>query len=57
MLRLTLPQLRRRVENIPDAAARARYLTQVPANARLLALARQWLGAEAVRAAGLEAES
>jgi hypothetical protein len=54
MLRLTLPRLRLRVENIPEAAARARYLTQVPVNARLLALARERLGREAVRTAGLE---
>ncbi len=54
MLRLTLARLRLRVDDIPEATARARYLTEVATQARLLALARQWLGAEAVRAAGLE---
>jgi len=56
MLRLTLPRLRLRVEDLPDTAARARYLTQVPTHARLLALARERLGREAVRAAELETE-
>jgi eukaryotic-like serine/threonine-protein kinase len=54
LLRTTLSRLRRRVDNIPGAAARTRYLTEVPTQARLLVLARQWLGDEAVRAAGLE---
>jgi tetratricopeptide (TPR) repeat protein len=57
LLRTTLPRLRRRVDNIPEAAARTRYLTEVPTQVRLLALARQWLGDEAVRAAGLEPEA
>lgn len=54
MLQLTLPRLRVRVEDIPSAEARARYLTQVRTNARLLELAREKLGHEAVRTAGLE---
>ncbi|MDY7231678.1 serine/threonine-protein kinase PknK [Hyalangium rubrum] len=57
MLRTTLSRLRPRVEDLPDAATRARYLTQVPNHARLLALARDWLGEEAVRAAGLGLEA
>jgi len=52
-LRETLPGLRRRVDDIPSAEARARYLTDVPAHARLLSLAREWLGEEALREAGL----
>jgi hypothetical protein len=44
------------VDGIPEAAARTRYLTEVQANARLLALAREWFGDEAVRAAGLVPE-
>ncbi|WP_395827937.1 serine/threonine-protein kinase PknK [Archangium violaceum] len=54
MLQTTLHRLRLRVEDLPDAAARTRYLTRIPAHARLLALAREWLGDEAMRAAGLE---
>ncbi len=54
MLRMTLTKLRLRVDDIPDAAMRSCYLTQVPLQARVLALAREWLGDEAVRAAGLE---
>jgi len=42
----TVERLRRRLDNIPDAAWRERYLTQVPAHARLLALAHDWLGAD-----------
>jgi hypothetical protein len=57
MLRLTLRRLQLRVDDLPDAAARTRYLTQVPVNSRLLALARQWLGGEAIRAAGLALEA
>ena len=38
--------LRRRLEDIPDAAARERYMTNVPAHARLLSLSRAWLGDE-----------
>jgi tetratricopeptide (TPR) repeat protein len=53
LLRETLPRLRRRVDDIPDAEARTRYLTEVPTHARLLALARAWLGDEALRDAGL----
>jgi hypothetical protein len=55
MLRLTLSRLRLRVEDIPGGEARTRYLTEVPAHARLLTMARAWLGAEALQAAGLEA--
>jgi tetratricopeptide (TPR) repeat protein len=54
LLRSTLPRLRHRLEDLPDVEMRARYLTQVPANARLLALARERLGAEVLRAAGVE---
>lgn len=54
LLQATLPRLLLRVEDIPGAAERTRYLTQVPAHARLLELARERLGHEAVRAAKLE---
>src|SRR5262249_20613934 len=53
LLRETLPGLRRRVDDIPSAEARARYLTEVPTHARLLSLAKEWLGDEALREAGL----
>jgi hypothetical protein len=53
MLRETLPRLRRRVDDIPSAEARARYLTEVPTHARLLSVAREWLGEEALREVGL----
>jgi len=53
LLRDTLPGLRRRVDDIPSAEARARYLTEVPTHARLLSLANEWLGEEALREAGL----
>jgi hypothetical protein len=33
-----------------ERASRERYLTQVPANARVVALAGEWLGDEAMRA-------
>jgi hypothetical protein len=46
----TLPHLKKRLDNIPERAARERYLTNVPANARLVVLAEAWLGDEAVRA-------
>jgi tetratricopeptide (TPR) repeat protein len=45
-----IPRLKKRVSDIPEPAARERYLTNVPANARLVALAKAWLGDEAVRA-------
>jgi tetratricopeptide (TPR) repeat protein/predicted Ser/Thr protein kinase len=54
LLRTTLSRLRLRVEGLPDAKAKERYLSEVPTQARLLALARAWLGKEAVRVAGLE---
>ncbi len=57
LLRETLPRLRRRVDDIPDAEARARYLTEVPTQARLLSLAKEWLGEEALREAGLIVET
>jgi len=53
LLRETLPGLRRRVDDIPSAEVRARYLTEVPTHARLLSLAREWLGEEALREGGL----
>jgi hypothetical protein len=56
MLRETLPRLRRRVDDIPSAEARARYLTEVPIHARLLSVAREWLGEEALRDARLIVE-
>ena len=56
LLRETLPRLRRRVDDIPSAEARARYLTEVPIHARLLAVAREWLGEEALRDARLIVE-
>jgi len=56
LLRETLPRLRRPVEHIPTAEARARYLTEVPIHARLLSLAKAWLVVEALRDAGLVVE-
>ncbi len=47
-LALALERLWIRVNDIPEGAARERYLTQVPVNARLIALGRAWLGEEAV---------
>ncbi|HYO59586.1 hypothetical protein [Archangium sp.] len=47
-LRRALQCLRTRAEDIPDAAARERFLRQVPENARTLALARQRWGAAEV---------
>src|SRR5262249_33849125 len=49
----TLPRLKKRLDDIPEPAARERYLANVPANARVVALARAWLGAEAVRVLGV----
>jgi hypothetical protein len=46
-LRRALQCVRNRAGDIPDAAARARFLQQVPENARVLALARERWGAEA----------
>lgn len=43
-LRKALQCLRRRARDIPDAAARERFLLQVPDNARTLELARQRWG-------------
>ena len=57
LLRTTLSRLRLRVDDIPDAAAKVRYLTVVPTQARLLTLARAWLGTEAIKAAGVEPEA
>src|SRR5262249_16564 len=48
MLADTLGRLRKRVDDIPDLAARRRYLTAVPTNARLIDLAKAWLGDDAV---------
>jgi len=56
LLRETLRGLRRRVDDIPSAEARARYLTEIPIHARLLSVAREWLGDEALRDAGLIVE-
>jgi tetratricopeptide (TPR) repeat protein len=56
LLRETLRGLRRRVADLPSAEARARYLTAVPTHARLLSVAREWLGDEALRDAGLIVE-
>jgi tetratricopeptide (TPR) repeat protein len=53
LLRTSLSRLRLRVDDLPDAQAKARYLTEASTQARLLALARAWLGDEAVRVAGL----
>jgi hypothetical protein len=47
-----LPRLKKRLDDIPEPAARERYLTSVPANARVVALAKAWFGVEAVRALG-----
>jgi hypothetical protein len=52
LLRETLPRLRRRADDIPSAEARARYLTEVPTHARLLSVAREWLGEDALREGG-----
>ncbi|AGP34611.1 serine/threonine-protein kinase PknK [Sorangium cellulosum] len=40
-----------RARKVPDAAARLRYLEQVPANARVRELARAWLGRDVERPA------
>ncbi|HEX3761809.1 MAG TPA: protein kinase [Kofleriaceae bacterium] len=53
MLREILPRLRRRVDDIPSAEARVRYLTEVPTHARLVSTVRAWLGDETLREAGL----
>ena len=47
-LAVALERLWVRVNGIPEDTARARYLTQVPVNARLISLGRAWLGEEAV---------
>ncbi|HYI00842.1 ATP-binding protein, partial [Hyalangium sp.] len=57
LMRTTLSRLHLRLKDIPDAAVRTHYLTEVPTQVRLLALAREWLGDEAVRAAGLGPEA
>jgi len=57
LLRKTLRGLRRRVDDISSAEARARYLTEVPIHARLLSVATEWLGDEALRDAGLIVEA
>jgi len=56
LLRATLPGLRRRVDDIPSAEARARYLTEVPSHARLRSVASAWFGDEVLREAGLIVE-
>jgi eukaryotic-like serine/threonine-protein kinase len=43
-LRDLLPRLRKRLDDIPEPAARRRYLTNVPSSARVVALTRAWLG-------------
>jgi hypothetical protein len=48
----TISRLKKRLDDIPEPAARERYLTNVPANARVLALTKVWLGDAAVRALG-----
>jgi hypothetical protein len=48
----TISRLKKRLDDIPGPAARQRYLANVPANARVVALAKAWLGEEAVRALG-----
>jgi hypothetical protein len=45
-----IPRLKKRADDIPEPAARERYLTNVPANARVVALTLAWLGEEAARA-------
>jgi hypothetical protein len=50
VLRDTIPRLKKRLDDIPEPAARERYLTNVPANARVVALAKAWLCDEAGRA-------
>jgi tetratricopeptide (TPR) repeat protein len=57
LLRTTLSRLRLRVDDIPEAGAKVRYLTVVPTQTRLLTLAKAWLGPEAIRAAGMEPEA
>jgi serine/threonine protein kinase/tetratricopeptide (TPR) repeat protein len=49
-LRETILRLKKRLDDIPEPAARRRYLTNVRINARVVALAEAWLGDEAVRA-------
>jgi tetratricopeptide (TPR) repeat protein len=45
VIREARDQVHARADRIPDASARERFLTQVPENARVLELARTWLGA------------
>jgi len=40
----TIPRLKKRLDDIPEAAARERYLTEDPPCARLVLLAKEWLG-------------
>ena len=47
-----IPRLKKRLDDIPELAARERYLANAPANARVVALAKAWLGEEAVRTLG-----
>jgi hypothetical protein len=47
-LRGALAELTLRAGGVPDDRARELYLTGVPVHARLLALARSWLGADVV---------
>jgi hypothetical protein len=47
-----LPRFRERLDDIPEPAARERYLTRVPTSARIVALAEEWLGRGAVAGAG-----
>jgi hypothetical protein len=47
-LAVALERLWIRVHDIPEGSPRERYLTQVPVNARLIALGRAWLGEAAV---------
>jgi hypothetical protein len=41
-----IQHLQKRLTDIPEAAARERYLTKVPVNAQLVALAKEWLGVD-----------
>jgi len=56
-LAAALDRLWIRVHDIPEATARERYLTQVPVNARLIALGRAWLGEDSITGYGSQRQT
>jgi eukaryotic-like serine/threonine-protein kinase len=52
-----IPRLKKRLDDIPEPAARERYLTNVPLHARLVALAKAWLGLDSSLLAWLAGEA